>query len=92
MEGLCSKCTFTIPRGIHIPGRCKAVEVALIKAIEYDHPNCMSALINAGADVNRIYKRRKAPLFLSASLGRGECMDLLIQAEAGVNMTADNGY
>lgn len=66
---------------------------ALAIAVEYDHLECVKALINASININVACSNNSlTPLYIAAKHGRLDCMNLLIKANANVNLgSTSNG-
>jgi len=56
------------------------------------HHAVLKVLIDHGADVNLVSKRRRTPLHLAAMGGHSECIKLLIDCGADCNMKTEYGY
>ena len=60
---------------------------ALMRASENGHQECLSLLIELGADVNVSDENGPTALFYAASAGHPNCLDLLLKAGADVNIS-----
>jgi len=58
---------------------------------DYEHTNCIRALIKAGADVNAKDKDGFTPLMIASMYGHIDCIRELIKAGANVNLKNKNG-
>ena len=70
---------------IHYPTSGSYYTTALIKASENRHYECLSLLVESGADVNVSDENGPTALFYVASAGHYNCLDLLLKAGADVN-------
>ena len=59
----------------------------LVNAVTRGHDQCVKALIQLGAAVNRLDDKKKSPLMAAVENGHETCTDLLIQAGADANLT-----
>ena len=60
---------------------------ALLKSSENGHHECLSLLVESGADVNFTEENGETALFCAASAGHPECVKILLKEGADVNIS-----
>ena len=84
MEGLCADCNGCLDASQ------QNLNDVLLGASYCNHTNCVKALTAAGADVNGTSWRGNTALMKAAEGGSEECLNIVIEAGADVNMIAKN--
>ena len=63
----------------------------LMRAVEKNKPNILSALLKAGAGIDACNQRGSTGVMICVENGRVECLDLLIRNGADLNATNEDG-
>ena len=65
---------------------------ALMKAAEYGHDECLKVFVEAGANVNAKNAGGQTALYFAAANKKAECVELLTNAVADVNIRCNDKY
>mmetsp|Transcript_11745 Transcript_11745/g.26978 ORF Transcript_11745/g.26978 Transcript_11745/m.26978 type:complete len:844 (-) Transcript_11745:27-2558(-) len=93
-DGRLSDLELLIKAGAKLDARTKDGTTALMKAAEYEHANCLEALIDANADLELKQKETEhTALTLAARRGNRLSMELLLEKKADASVQlAKGGY